>query len=131
MKIHNNITGTIGRTPLVRLNRLAEGCNAKILVKLESFNPCGSVKDRIAVNMIRRVITSYSIHYTKLYDMFDDKKSVNFQQSYPDEWKKVSSEKSGQFENERGLFTFKTIYVITSYSIHYTKLYEGRTTKRR
>jgi len=42
--------------------------------------------------------------------MFDDKKSVNFQQSYPDEWKKVSSEKSGQFENERGLFTFKTIY---------------------
>ncbi len=54
MKIHNNITGTIGRTPLVRLNRLAEGCNAKILVKLESFNPCGSVKDRIAVNMIRR-----------------------------------------------------------------------------
>lgn len=54
MKIHNNITETVGRTPLVKLNRLTGECKARVLVKLESFNPCGSVKDRIAVNMIRR-----------------------------------------------------------------------------
>jgi len=42
--------------------------------------------------------------------MFEDKKSVNFQQYYPEEWKIISSKKSGQFENERGLFTFNTIH---------------------
>ncbi|MDX8341384.1 sensor histidine kinase [Draconibacterium sp. IB214405] len=42
--------------------------------------------------------------------MFDDKKEVNFQHYYPDEWEIVSSESSGQFENEKGLFTFNTIY---------------------
>lgn len=51
-KIFNDITKTIGNTPLVRLNRLTEGFKATILVKLESFNPLSSVKDRIGVSMI-------------------------------------------------------------------------------
>ncbi|MDO5076993.1 cysteine synthase A [Corynebacterium sp.] len=46
-RIHANITETIGNTPLVRLNRLAEGLPADVLVKLEFFNPANSVKDRI------------------------------------------------------------------------------------
>ena len=54
MKIYNDITETVGGTPLVSLKRLAEDCRASIVLKLESFNPCGSVKDRISVNMIRR-----------------------------------------------------------------------------
>ena len=52
MKIYNNITETIGHTPLVKLNRLAEGLKAQVVVKLESFNPLSSVKDRIGVAMI-------------------------------------------------------------------------------
>ncbi|MBN1522559.1 MAG: cysteine synthase A [Candidatus Aureabacteria bacterium] len=52
MKIANNIIELIGNTPLVRLNRLTEGIDTEILVKLESFNPCSSVKDRIAASMI-------------------------------------------------------------------------------
>jgi len=51
-KIFDGITQTIGRTPLVRLNRVTEGCQATVIVKLESFNPLGSVKDRIALSMI-------------------------------------------------------------------------------
>lgn len=51
-KIFDGITQTIGRTPLVRLNRVTEGCQATVIAKLESFNPLGSVKDRIALSMI-------------------------------------------------------------------------------
>lgn len=51
-RIYNDITETIGNTPLVKLNRIAEGVNATILVKLEAFNPGGSVKDRIGNAMI-------------------------------------------------------------------------------
>ena len=49
--IFENITSTVGFTPLVQINKLASG-KATILAKLESYNPCGSVKDRIALSMI-------------------------------------------------------------------------------
>ncbi|MCD4779751.1 MAG: cysteine synthase A [Candidatus Omnitrophica bacterium] len=51
-KIYRDITKTIGRTPLVKINRLTEGLEATILAKLESFNPLSSIKDRIGVAMI-------------------------------------------------------------------------------
>ncbi|WP_292465772.1 cysteine synthase A [Methanolobus sp.] len=51
-KIYSDITKTVGRTPLVRLNRITEGCYATVVGKVEAFNPLGSVKDRIALSMI-------------------------------------------------------------------------------
>jgi len=51
-KIYQDITQTIGKTPLVKLSRIAKGLDAEILAKLEFFNPCGSVKDRIGLAMI-------------------------------------------------------------------------------
>jgi len=52
MKIYSDITQTIGSTPLVKLQRLNKGLKAELLLKLEFFNPLGSVKDRIGLNMI-------------------------------------------------------------------------------
>ncbi|RUM33324.1 MAG: cysteine synthase A [Desulfobulbus sp.] len=52
MTIYKDLAGSVGNTPLVRLNRIAQDCNAGIAAKLESGNPLGSVKDRIAVSMI-------------------------------------------------------------------------------
>jgi cysteine synthase A len=51
-KIYNNVLETIGKTPLVKLNHLTQGINATVVVKLESRNPGGSVKDRICQSMI-------------------------------------------------------------------------------
>ncbi len=51
-RIYNNIVETVGRTPLVRLNRVTSGLEATILLKCEFFNPLGSVKDRIGMAMI-------------------------------------------------------------------------------
>ena len=52
MKIVSNVTELIGNTPLVRLNRMAEGAKAEIVLKLEYFNPAHSVKDRIGFAMV-------------------------------------------------------------------------------
>lgn len=52
MKIASDVTQLMGNTPLVRLNKLAEDVPAEIILKLEYFNPCHSVKDRIGVAMI-------------------------------------------------------------------------------
>ena len=52
MKYAQSVVDLIGRTPLVKLNRVTEGIEATVLVKLEYLNPGGSIKDRIALKMI-------------------------------------------------------------------------------
>src|SRR4026208_344766 len=65
-RIYNDIVETVGRTPLVRLNRVTAGVPATILLKCEFFNPLGSVKDRIGMAMIedaeRRGILNKDTH---------------------------------------------------------------------
>lgn len=56
-RIAANVLDLIGKTELVRLNRITEGCPAEVLAKLESRNPSGSVKDRIALSMLRAAET--------------------------------------------------------------------------
>jgi cysteine synthase A len=51
-RVFEDITKTVGNTPLVKINRLTEGSKATVLVKLESFNPASSVKDRIGIALI-------------------------------------------------------------------------------
>src|SRR5690348_13751798 len=51
-RIYDDITQTIGNTPLIRLRRVTQGCHADVVAKLENFNPLWSVKDRIGVAMI-------------------------------------------------------------------------------
>jgi cysteine synthase A len=52
VKIANSISELVGNTPLLRLHRVTKDCKGEIVAKLESFNPCGSIKDRIGVSMI-------------------------------------------------------------------------------
>lgn len=54
MNIYSDITKTVGRTPLVELQRIGQGLPGKLVLKLEFFNPLGSVKDRIGLHMIEQ-----------------------------------------------------------------------------
>jgi cysteine synthase len=61
-RIHSNVSWTVGKTPLVRLNRIGKGLDATILAKLEFRSALGSVKDRIGVSMIEAAETKGLIH---------------------------------------------------------------------
>jgi cysteine synthase len=63
MKIYDNITKTIGNTPLIKLQRLAQNLPAELYLKLEFFNPLGSVKDRIGLNMIESAEVSGKLKF--------------------------------------------------------------------
>jgi len=62
VRIASLISELTGHTPLLRLNRVTQGCRGEVVAKLESFNPCGSIKDRIGVSMIEAAEKAGLIH---------------------------------------------------------------------
>ena len=58
MEYHENILGTIGNTPLVKLNKITKEISGLVLAKIESFNPGNSIKDRMAIKMVEDAETS-------------------------------------------------------------------------
>ena len=77
-RIYDDITQTIGGTPLVRLKNLSKDCKAEVLVKLESFNPLASVKDRIGLAMIEAaekegLIINFEGHLQRLFPAMSTK----------------------------------------------------------
>ncbi|MHB0877266.1 MAG: cysteine synthase A [Anaerolineae bacterium] len=61
-RIYDNVTQTVGNTPLIRLNRVTDGAQATVVAKAESFNPLSSVKDRIGVSMVEAAEQAGLIH---------------------------------------------------------------------
>jgi len=61
-KVYGSILDLVGETPVVRLNRVTEGLVSEIFAKLEFFNPMGSIKDRVALHMVRKAAADGRLH---------------------------------------------------------------------